>query len=81
MHLQISKWGNSLAVRIPIDYVRRIGIKEGDRVQAVMTLDGGFTIRATAWNRKRFAQELSQARAAMPMSDAVTNELRRSARY
>ena len=34
MDLQIAKWGNSLALRIPADYVRRIGIKEGDRVEA-----------------------------------------------
>jgi antitoxin MazE len=28
MNLQIAKWGNSLAVRIPADYVRQIGVKQ-----------------------------------------------------
>ena len=31
MNLQIARWGNSLAVRIPAYYVRQIGVKEGDR--------------------------------------------------
>lgn len=31
--MQIAKWGNSLAVRIPADVVRALGLKEGDDVQ------------------------------------------------
>lgn len=81
MNLQIAKWGNSLAVRIPADYVRRIGIKEGDQVQAGMTLDGGMTIRAAHWSRKSFAERLSQVRDAMPMGESVIDELRQTARY
>ena len=81
MNLQIAKWGNSLAVRIPADYVRRVGIKEGDRVQASLTIDGGISIRAAMWNRKAFANELKQSREAMPISESVIEELRRGARY
>ena len=81
MHLQIAKWGNSLAVRIPVDYVRSIGIKEGDRVQASMTIDGGMCIRAANWDRKAFAVELEQVRESMPMGESVIEELRRGARY
>ena len=81
MNLQIAKWGNSLAVRIPADYVRRIGVKEGDLVQANMTIDGGISLRAAKWDRKAFAAELQQARAAMPMGESVIDEVRREARY
>jgi antitoxin MazE len=28
--MQIAKWGNSLAVRIPADVARALGLKEGD---------------------------------------------------
>ena len=45
MHLQIAKWGNSLALRIPADHARRAGIKEGDTVDATLTPDGGLSIR------------------------------------
>ena len=31
--MQVAKWGNSLAVRIPADVARALGIKEGDEVQ------------------------------------------------
>jgi antitoxin MazE len=31
--MQVAKWGNSLAVRIPADVVRELGLKEGDEVQ------------------------------------------------
>lgn len=81
MNLQIAKWGNSLALRIPADYVRRIGIKEGDHVQANMTVDGGISIRAAKWDRKAFASELERSREAMPMGESVMEELRRGARY
>ncbi len=32
MNLLISKWGNSLAVRILCDYLRHTGLAEGDQV-------------------------------------------------
>ena len=28
----VAKWGNSLAVRLPADLVRKLGIKEGDSI-------------------------------------------------
>ncbi|ETX29065.1 AbrB/MazE/SpoVT family DNA-binding domain-containing protein [Roseivivax isoporae] len=33
--MQIAKWGNSLAVRLPADLVRHLGLKEGDRIDLV----------------------------------------------
>jgi len=81
MNLQIAKWGNSLAVRIPASYARSIGIKEGDQVQASLSIDGGMTIRAAKWSRKAFADELATVRDTMPMGEAVIEELRRGARY
>ena len=50
MNLQIAKWGSSLALRIPAEYLRSAGIKEGDSVEASLTVDGGLTIRPTTWN-------------------------------
>jgi antitoxin MazE len=81
MNLQVAKWGNSLAVRIPADYVRHIGIKEGDQVEAHLTADGGISIRAAKWDRRAFAQELEQTRESMPVTESVIDELRRGARY
>lgn len=35
----VAKWGNSLAVRLPMDLVRRLDLKEGDQIDLVK--DGG----------------------------------------
>lgn len=81
MILQVEKWGNSLALRIPADYVCHAGLKEGEQVQANLTVDGGVSIRAAKWDRGAFAQELEKMREAMPMTQPVTEALRRGARY
>jgi antitoxin MazE len=81
MNLQVAKWGNSLALRIPADIVRSFGIKEGDRLEACLTADGGLAIRPVAWSRQAFSSELAVAREAMPMGSSVMDELRRAGRY
>ncbi len=79
--LQIAKWGNSLAMRLPSDLVRRFGLREGDTVQAQLTADGALTIRPAGWSRRAFAAELADAREALPMSRPVIEDLRNEARY
>ena len=81
MNLRVAKWGNSLALRIPAEYVRSIGIKEGDSVEACLTVDGGLTIRPATWDRKAFGRELAAARATMPLGQSVMDEMRRGGRY
>ncbi|AQV96395.1 MazF family transcriptional regulator [Cupriavidus necator] len=81
MKLQIERWGHSLGVRIPADYVRYLGLKEGDQVQVNLTVDGGISIRAAEWSRNAFAQELASMREAMPMTRSVLEELRHGGRY
>lgn len=81
MDLQVAKWGNSLALRIPAEVVRRLGLREGATVEAQITVDGSLSIRPAQWDRKAFAAELDKARTAMPMSEPVIMELRSGARY
>ena len=33
--MQVTNWGNSLAVRIPVDVVRTLDLKEGDDIDLV----------------------------------------------
>ena len=35
--MQVAKWGNSLAVRLPKAVVKKLGLKEGDAVTIVST--------------------------------------------
>lgn len=50
--MQVSKWGNSLAVRLPSALVRELGLKEGDRIELVKA--GG----AVALRRHARAEEI-----------------------
>ena len=81
MDLQIAKWGNSLALRIPSEVVRRLGLREGATVEAQLTVDGTLSIRPAQWDRKAFVRELNEARNAMPVSEPVMEEVRSAARY
>ncbi len=81
INLQIAKWGNSLAMRLPAKLVKRFGLREGDSVHAQITPDGALAIRPAGWSRSAFAAELAQARDALPMSGSVIDELRGDARY
>lgn len=81
LNLQVAKWGNSLAVRIPAEVVRRIGIKEGDSVEARLTADGGMLLRPATWDRKAFLGELEAARQSMPKGESVMDEVRRGGPY
>lgn len=42
--MQIAKWGNSLAVRLPAELVRKLGLKEGDQIDLVKD-DGTFKVQ------------------------------------
>lgn len=82
MNLQIAKWGNSLAVRIPANYVRQIGIKEGDHLMAQVGADGALNLRPPAqWSRKAFARELAHDAKSLPMGTSVMAQVRQEARY
>ena len=35
--MQVSRWGNSLAVRLPADIVRALELKEGDQIEIQLT--------------------------------------------
>jgi antitoxin MazE len=34
--MQVSKWGNSLAIRLPADLVGELGLKEGDQIEVTV---------------------------------------------
>lgn len=43
--MQVSKWGNSLAVRLPAVVVEALGLKEGDDVEIRIADDRVFEVR------------------------------------
>jgi len=54
--MQVAKWGNSLAVRIPADVARELGLKEGDQI-ALRALGSGEVAVITDQQRRRAIAE------------------------
>ena len=55
----VGKWGNNLAIRVPLEIARASGLSDGERVE-IETLDGDILIRRPAAR----ARGRSQAEAA-----------------
>ena len=81
MNIQISKWGNSLALRIPAAFIKEIQLKDGDQVEATLSKDGSLIIRPQKLERKVIAAELRAFRATLKMGKSVMDEIRSGARY
>jgi antitoxin MazE len=57
--MQISKWGNSLAVRLPKKLVEELRVTEGDEVNLVAAADKTIEVEKID-RRKRFLAELAK---------------------
>ena len=42
--MQVSRWGNSLAVRLPAAVVEALGLKEGDQVEIQVAGERAFAV-------------------------------------
>ncbi len=43
--MQVSKWGNSLAIRLPASLVEALGLHEGDDIEVVIEDERVFQVR------------------------------------
>jgi antitoxin MazE len=62
--MQLAKWGNSLAVRIPAKQVERLELKEGDEVEVIET-ERGIEFRKKL-TREEAIRSLRKFRGLMP---------------
>ena len=82
MRLQLAKWGNSLALRLPTEYLRAAGLKEGDSVHAEVGRAGEITLTPTrTFDKTAFLKSVRKRRAAMPMTSATVATMRQEERY
>ena len=79
--LLVSKWGNSLAVRIPTEFTKHANLKDGDQLEVHIGVDGSLCLQKNSWDRKAFATELSKAQESLPMGSSMIDALRDQARY
>lgn len=57
--MQISRWGNSLAVRLPKALVEQLGLKEGDQLNIVAARDDAIEVETEEARRRRALQRMA----------------------
>ena len=82
LELTVSKWGNSLAVRLPAESAKQLGVGEGDTLIAEVTTGGRLTLApaSRAINRvdvRRLRQFVGRQKETSP----VVADMRRGGRY
>jgi antitoxin MazE len=82
MRLQLGKWGNSLAIRLPVECTRAAGLREGDVVEAEVTAIGEIKLTpAQPFDKAAFLKRARKLRATMPMTTTTVEAMRREERY
>jgi antitoxin MazE len=63
--MQVAKWGNSLAVRLPAAVVDALGLKEGDQIEIRVAADREFEVTRDC-SRQKALERLRRLRRALP---------------
>ena len=63
--MQVSKWGNSLAVRLPSRVVEALNLKEGDQIEIRIASTREFEVRRDP-DRQRALDRLRRLRRPLP---------------
>jgi len=63
--MQVSKWGNSLAIRLPASVVEALELNEGDDIEVVIADERVFQIKKKP-GRKEFLAKLRAFRGKLP---------------
>lgn len=69
----VSKWGNSLAVRLPAALVEALGLKEGDEVELELADTHVFGLRKAA-SREELLARLRKFRGRLPAGVTVDRD-------
>lgn len=82
MELQIAKWGNSLAVRLPSSIAKHMQIQDGDRVEASLNPQGELVLAPKkSFDKAEFMQSLLALQKTLPETSSVIDIMRNQARY
>ncbi|MBN3809345.1 AbrB/MazE/SpoVT family DNA-binding domain-containing protein [Paraburkholderia sp. Ac-20347] len=63
--MQVAKWGNSLAVRLPAAVIDALGLKEGDDIEIYAMQSGAFSVSKTPTASERI-ERLRKYRGRLP---------------
>jgi antitoxin MazE len=66
--MKVSKWGNSLAIRIPADVVQKLNLKEGDELVEISGFgEGNQVVLKRKKTREEFLARLEEIRKRSPI--------------
>lgn len=54
--MQVSRWGNSLAIRLPAAVVEALGLKAGDEIEVHVQGTRRFGVKRAAWPAQALAR-------------------------
>jgi antitoxin MazE len=63
--MRVAKWGNSLAVRLPVAVVKALELKEGDSIEISVASDGALNLERDM-SRERAIERLRALRRPLP---------------
>ncbi len=83
MDLQVTKWGNSLAVRLPASYAKKIGIHIGDYLTASINKNGELHLvpNHNYVGKRAVLEKIRSMHQSFPRTTSVFDALRTDARY
>jgi antitoxin MazE len=82
MGLLVSKWGNSLAVRLPAESAKKLGVGEGDTLVGEIAPDGRLILSAEGHPIGRAeARRMREFIAKQKETTPVVADMRQGARY
>ena len=82
MRLQLAKWGNSLAIRLPVECIKAAGLREGDTVDAEVSAIGEIKLTpAHTFDKAAFMKRLHKLHATMPITTTTVQMMREEERY
>ncbi len=72
--MQVAKWGNSLAIRIPVDVARALGLKQGDNVDLCALDDGRVAVITDKQRREAAIVQLRTMAQPLPADWKMTRD-------
>lgn len=81
MRAQLARWGHSLAVRIPAECARKLGLRAGDPVEIEAVGAELRVVPEAVFDKAAFLAALDDLHAGMPMGEPVVERMRGEARY
>ena len=72
--MKVTKWGNSLAIRLPLAVVKELGLKEGDQVDIRVSGERAFVVLREPRPTDTPAPAISSSIAMKLMTDRRTRQ-------